>query len=310
MATGFKYLGIALVAAAALAPCGLARGEDLTGMLEGPGVVIHYARGTARWAQRARDLFPSANKNALDTLGMTTNRQVSIHLYATTKGFREATNYLPEDTLGVAFPGANRITIDCSKTPHFGNNSFNLTLKHEMIHIAFGRLNARTGRRVPLWFNEGVACMAMGRLKLGDPKQLVRAANTGGLFPLEDLDPRFPPDRILRELAYQQSESAVTFLGQEYGEESVRRIVERMDSGQTFAGALAEITGGGDFDAQWRDHVHRRYPFLALLRNYFSLFSVLALFVIFAYIVYRARRRRLRKRWAAEEELEDGGFYC
>lgn len=309
MATGFKYLGIAFLAAAALAPRGLARGEDLTGMLEGPGVVIHYARGTAGWAKRARDLFPSANKNALDTLGMTTNRQVSIHLYATAKGFRQATNYLPEDTLGVALPEANQIAIDCSKTTDFGNNSFNLTLRHEMIHIAFGRLHGRTGQKVPLWFNEGVACMAMGRLKLGDPKQLVRAANTGGLFPLRELDPKFPPGRVHRELAYQQSESAATFLVEQYGEDSVRRIVERMDSGQTFAGALAEITGGADFEAQWRDHVRRRYPLLSLLRNYFSLFTLLALFVILAYIVYRARRRRLRKRWEAEEEFDDAGFY-
>ncbi|NQT21800.1 MAG: hypothetical protein HQ592_19000 [Planctomycetes bacterium] len=309
MATGFKYLGIAFLAAAALARPVAARGEQLTGMLEGPGVVIHYAKGTADWAKRARDLFPAANKNALHTLGMTTNRRVSIHLYATTKGFRQATNYLPKDTLGVAFPAASQIAIDCSKAAHFGNNSFNLTLRHEMIHIAFGRLHKRTGQSVPLWFNEGVACMAMGRLKLGDPRQLVRAANTGSLFPLQQLAHRFPPDRILRELAYQQAESTATFLIEKHGEESVRRIVERMDNGLTFAGALAELTGGADFEAQWRDYVRRRYPLLALIRNYFSLFSLLALFVIFAYIVYRFRRRRLRKRWADEEEFDDGGFY-
>jgi len=277
-------------------------------MIEAPGVAVHYAKGTAKWARLALELLPEANSNALHTLGMTTNRKVTIHLYATTQGFGEATNYTPPDTLGVARPRTNEIIIDCSLAKLSGNNSFNLTLKHEMIHIAFGRLNARTGHSVPLWFNEGVACWAMGRLRMGDPKLLVRAANTDTLIPLEHLAAAFPQTGIARELAYQQGESAVTFLLEAYGADSIRRIVARMDQGLNFDEALDELTGGTDFQSRWKQYVRHKYPFLAMIWNFFSLFTGLALFVIFAYAIYRVRRRRIRKRWK-EEEQEETGFY-
>jgi len=285
-----------------------AAAEDLTGVMEAPGVIVRYARGTERWAREAIERFPEANRNALDTLGITTNRRVSIHLYATEKGFRQATNYTPADTLGVTFAQRNTIAIDCSKTSTKGPNSFAITLRHEMIHIAFGRLMARTGRHVPLWFNEGVACTAMKRLRFGDPRQLVRAANSNGLFTFRQLSNSFPTLRPALELAYQQSESAVRFLMQKHGSDAVRRIVSLIDDGKSFEEALAEVAGGTDFEARWRKYVSGRYSLLVFIANYFSLFTALALFVIFAYAIYRVRRWRIRKRWAEEEEFDDG-FY-
>jgi len=282
-----------------------AHAEDLVGMAEGPNVVIHYAKGAEKWAELALELFPGANKNALDTLGMTTNRTVTIHLYATRQGYRRATGTTQLDTLGVAYPDRNQIVIDCSEADLYGNNSFKVTLKHEMIHVAFGRLTARTGRRVPLWFNEGVACRAMGRLTLGDPKLLVRAANTDSLLPLAELAYRFPRTKVERELAYQQGESTVRFLLDEYGAESIKRIVDRMDRGFTFDEALAEVIGARDFEVRWARYVRRKYPLLAMIWNFFSIFTALALFVIFAYAVYRVRRRRTRRRWEQEEQQDD-----
>jgi len=311
MTTGTKHLAIvtATAALALLMVCRGAHGEDLAGIVEGPGVVIHYAKGAEKWARLALELFPGANKNALDTLGMTTNRTVTIHLYATTRGYRRATGYGQPDTLGVAYPDRNQIVIDCSEADLYGNNSFKVTLKHEMIHLAFGRLAARTGRRVPLWFNEGVACKAMGRLRIGDPKLLVQAANTDSLLPLAELAGSFPRAKLARELAYQQAESTVEFLLRKYGAQSIPRIVEAMDRGFTFDEALARVTGAPDFEARWVRYVRRRYPLLAMIWNFFSLFTALALFVMFAYVVYRVRRRRTKQRWQQEEQHGEGGLY-
>ena len=298
MATGTTHFAVISVVAALAVPAlhSAAHAEDLVGMAQGPNVVIHYAKGAEKWAELALELFPGANKNALDTLGMTTNRTVTIHLYATRQGYRRATGSGRLDTLGVAYPDRNQIVIDCSEADLYGNNSFKVTLKHEMIHVAFGRLTARTGHRVPLWFNEGVACRAMGRLTLGDPKLLVRAANTDSLLPLAELVHSFPRTKLARELAYQQGESTVRFLLDEYGADSIRRIVDKMDRGFTFDEALAEVAGAGNFEIQWKHYVRRKYPLLAMIWNFFSIFTALALFVIFAYAIYRLRQ-------------DDTGFY-
>jgi hypothetical protein len=128
---------------------------------------------------------------------------VTLHLYATSSGFRQFTEQIHPDTLGVANPSRNEIAIDCSKTTSYGANNFLMTLRHEMIHIAFGRLTERTRRKVPLWFNEGVACWATDCLRTGLPQNLVRASTVDALIPLDRLRHSFPSNRIGRELAYQ-----------------------------------------------------------------------------------------------------------
>ena len=296
-----------LLCAAALCTRG-ALAEDLSGVIEAPGVIVRYAPGTQRWAREAVDRFPQVNRNALETLGITTNRRVAIHLYATEKGFRQAANYTPVDTLGVTFAARNTIIIDCSKTGTRGPNSFAITLRHEMIHIAFGRLMSRTGQHVPLWFNEGVACVAMNRLQFGDPRQLVQVAGGNGLFTFAQLSNGFPTLSTELELAYQQSESAVRFLMKAHGDDAVRRIVSLMLAGRTFDESLVEVAGGTDFEPRWRKYVAGRYTILAFISTYFSLFTILALLVIASYVLYRVRRHRIRARWE-QEEMEEDGFY-
>jgi len=301
------FLAAGLLFAAVLCTRG-AVAEDLSDQIEAPGLIVRYAPGTQRWARQAAGLFPQVNRNALETLGITTNRRVAIHLYATEKGFRQATNYTPVDTLGVAFPSLNTIAIDCSKTSSRGPNSFAITLRHEMIHIGFGRLMSRTGQNVPLWFNEGVACVAMNRLRFGHPNQLVQVAGGNGLFTFAQLSNGFPTLSMELELAYQQSESAVRFLMKKHGDDAVRRIVSLMLAGRTFDEALVEVTGGTDFEPRWRKHVAGRYSIIAFISTYFSLFTILALLVIASYVLYRIRRHRIRSRWK-QEEMEDDGFY-
>jgi len=291
-----------VLAAAFAAAAAAALAEDLTQSLQAEGLLVWYARGSAKWAQLAAEAFPDANKFALDTVGITANRTVSVHLYATTDGYEGAINHSMRDTLGVAIPSSNTIVIDCSRADLRGPNGFLLTLRHEMIHIAIGRVEARTGHRVPLWFNEGVATCYAHRLREDDPTELVLASYLDSLFPLKDLEHSFPAARMLRELAYQQAESTVQFLLERFGKDAVRQVVRRMEDGATFDEALSAVTGGIDFEGAWKKHIAGRYHFLSFL-NLVSLFTVAALLAILAYVIYRFRRHRIRREWAEEERM-------
>jgi len=269
-------------------------------------VLIWHNHSTRAWAQRCLELYPDAERHVISTIGIAPSRRVTIHLYGTSEGFRELTGIELSDTLGVAFPGMNLIAIDCSKAEQHGTYAnFRMTLRHEMIHIGFGRLQALTGSDVPLWFNEGVATWSTGRLRGTEPSQLVTAANVDALLPLASLSRSFPDSRTMRELAYQQSETAVEFIAGEYGPDAIPAIVSSMMDGRTFEEALHTITGGKDFEAAYVAHIRRRYPLLSLIYNRFSLFTLLALGVIVSYAVYRLRRRRIKKQW--EEEEDDYG---
>jgi len=280
-----------------------ARAEELESTLTGPNVLIRYPKAARRWAELTLRNFPDADRHAIDTLGITANRRVNIHLYTSTAAFQKDTGWGVSNTLGVAMPSANLIAIDCTKAEIRGPNSLYVTLRHEMIHIAIGRLEARTGRRVPLWFNEGVATWSSGRILDGDPKALVTAVNTGSLIPLGQLVNEFPQSSIARELAYQQSESTIAFIVHEYGDGSVRRIVRLMQEGSDFPAALAAVAPGIDFESKWKEYVSRRYPMLSFLQNFLSLFTMATFLLIIAYGVYRLRRRRKLREWRQEERI-------
>jgi len=288
---------------ATMVPHATVRADQLDSSLTGPNVLIRYPKGARKWADLALRQFPDADRHAIQTLGITANRRVNVHLYTSSAAFRKDTGWDLSDTLGVAMPAANLIAIDCTKAELRGPNSFAITLRHEMIHIAFGRLEARTGERVPLWFNEGVATWSSGRILEGDPKALVTAINTGTLIPLAQIEHSFPESRIGRELAYQQSESTIAFIVHEFGDGSLRRIVRLMEDGNDFSAALSIVAPGIDFESAWKEYVKRRYPMLNFLQNLFSLLTVAAFLTIIAYGIYRLRRRRKLREWHEEERI-------
>ena len=308
MTSGRLHLALfLLLAAAGLAvPPPAFAADALDAVLQGTNVQIRYPASARKWADLTLGQVADADAHALETLGLTTNRRVNIHLYMTTSSFQKATSFRVQDTLGVAMPSANLIVIDCSRAELRGPNSLGITLRHEMIHIAVGRLEARTGKEVPLWFNEGVATWSSGRISDADPQALVGAANTDSLIPLHDIADSFPIVRIPRELAYQEGESTVKFLVHDFGHDAVKRIVRLMEDGYDFNQALAKVTGGIDFEAKWRDYVKREYPWYAFLVSFFSLLTVGAFLLIGVYLIYRIRRHRKLREWKEEERIYYG----
>jgi len=192
--------------------------------------------------------------------------------------------------------------VDVARTGPLLENNLLLTLRHELCHIVLGQVEEEAGRRFPLWFHEGVAVWVSGGGHYGGRDEFLIAAAHGHLLPLADLADRFPERGDDARLAYQQSEDFVAWLATKPGG-APADLIAAFRRGLDFGAAVRAATGRplDEWERMWRRAGRRRHPWLATLRHALSLFTVLAVATIIAYLIVRLRRR-LRKRRMDEED--------
>lgn len=186
-----------------------------------------------------------------------------------------------------------------TELPGGAESDLEKTFIHELAHVAVDI--AREGHHVPRWFNEGFALSQAREWSTERRQQLTRAASTGALIPLSDLNRDFPAHHNVASLAYAQSFHFVEFLEEHHGEGVTARIMEHLRETGDFDGAVEEATGRSvaALEADWRDELTSKTSWLALLQSEFAIFFVAA--VIFA-IAWFIRRKRLRRSADAAEE--------
>jgi len=140
-------------------------------------------------------------------------------------------------------------------------------LHHELVHAAFDA--AAPTLVLPAWLNEGSAewleMRATGQRRISGRQRaiLAEAASRGDLFSLAELSSRsfghLGPNGA--RLAYWQAHAFVTYLVLEYGEQSLRELIDdlirsgdleravrrsfRADLGRLEESFLAQLAGGG-----------------------------------------------------------------
>jgi hypothetical protein len=256
------------------------------------------------------DLLPRAQQELERKLGLALRGHASAVLCGSLEAFRRATPGVDHrHTLGVAFPAEKVIYVNCEaiETRPFENVS--ITLRHEVSHLIVGEVARRGYRRVPLWFDEGVAVWTSGKIPLYDTGDYERAVAAGMLFPLAELEDRFPLGPRERGIAYEQSESAVRFLVKTRGDAVIPAILQAAGRGVDFDAAFQQATGMdlAAFERTWLESIRPGWPWLTWLLSLFSVFSAMSLLAVFAFWVYWRRRRRKYQEWEAEERVERNG---
>ncbi len=129
-------------------------------------------------------------------------------------------------------------------------------LLHELTHCLTYQLaqTARTGRKLPLWFREGMALVTAGQgYKLASLEDLARHYERGGVDPLTE------PELLYRnenQLVYGAAHHAFAFLLRRYGDDSVKQLLALMSGTLSFDDAFEQSLGLSE-DAFIRDF--RRY---------------------------------------------------
>lgn len=208
----------------------------------------------------------------------------------------------PKYASGVAYSEIGLILL--TLTPGHPNalDDVNEVFRHELAHVALSDA-VGDSRRVPYWFNEGLAVHLSGESSLLRLRTLWSATLSGRITPLERLDASFPADAGAADLAYAESADVVRFLLRQQERERFPRLIERVKDGQSFASALRDAYGL-DFvslEYEWREEIGRKYSFWPVLFSGTVVwFGVLGLFVV-AWQKRRRRSQRTLEQWAHEE---------
>jgi len=277
---------------------------------------IHSDRGHDRVARQVAALLPRAQRELEQRLGLELHGHGSVVLCGSTASFRRETPGVDHrHTLGVAYPARSTILLNCEAIEAAPYESFAVTLRHELCHVLVGEIVRGGHRRVPLWFDEGVAVYTSGKVPLYNPQAFELAVRARALSPLAELRERFPGDPTRRGVAYEQSESFVRFVVRRHGEQALRSILRAAARGVDFEPAFQQATGGSvvDLEAQWLASLTPRWPWLGWAANVlfhpysaFGVFGIMTLLALASFWVYWRRRRRKYEQWEREEGSHAG----
>lgn len=272
---------------------------------------IQSSPGQEQVARQVAELLPRAQHELEEMLGLRFHGKGAVVLCASTAAFRRATPGVDHrHTLGVAYPARSTIYLNCETIAASPYERFAVTLRHELSHVLVGEVVRRGHRRVPLWFDEGVAVWSSGKLPLYNPQAFELAVRAGSLPPLAELSEVFPRNPVQRGVAYEQSESFVRHVVQRHGVQAIRQILQAAAHGTDFAAACKQATGKDveTLEREWLAALTPRWPWtrwwLNVLLNPYSAFGLFGLMTVLALVsfwVYWRRRRRRYEQWEMEE---------
>jgi hypothetical protein len=192
------------------------------------------------------------------------------------------------------------------------------TLRHEAVHLLWARQSGPGARRLPRWFEEGLAEEVGGEPSVLAGARLELALGLGELIDFRNLSTTWPEDAFQADLAYQQGRRWVSLLVAREGWGAVRRVLEQVLAApgpqppeQVLDAALWSVTRHGlsDWHADWRSAIERQRPgwwlwFLTDLGG--LLIMVTAVICGLAYFGLRRRRRRAIEALPDEPPFEAG----
>ena len=209
---------------------------------------------------------------------------------------------MAEWAVGVAFVRERRIVLRAH-----GSGLFTLseTFDHEISHILLHDLTR--GRPVPLWFVEGLAIWQSGESVVQRLEAAHRAAATGRLISLADLDARFPERGVGVALAYAESGLFVRWLRQRSGALAFKQLFAALGRGIGFEGAFGEAFGASpdELAELWVTEMEATASSIALLRDGSFAWGAMVLLLLWVGVVRMRRRREALDAMGRMEEADD-----
>lgn len=224
---------------------------------------------------------------------------IPMYLYRNQKDFSDATGYEhPRRVLGRA---STRGYIDLDSSGVFAPAG--QVAGHEIVHVLIFHILEGDAGLLPLWVNEGAAKLMTKDWDTVDRSTLADAVTDGSLMPLSTLNHRFPSGQK-ETLAYAESTSAVMYFIDEYGEESLVKLIHRTAETKSFEKAMLEVTGISvqEFEQKWHRSVEGYQPVVQIIRTVAIISGiVMPLLVIAAYLAVRRRKQRIIEQYEQDE---------
>jgi len=245
-------------------------------------------------AEETASIYPALARELERTLKWKVHFRPTIILVQNSETFQRMADSI--HMVAFAIPGRNLVVIDYTKmkTDPF---SIETTLKHELCHLL---LHHHTKREtLPKWLDEGIAQWVSGGISdiLMNPKRsmLDGAILSGRYIRIGTLMKRFPKDRELFMLAYEQSRSLVEYIIGTFGTDGLLMVLSYLKEGDEIGEALSKglSISLDELEAAWIGHLKKKISFLTYMSNhlYEVLFFLAALILIYGFI-----KRLIQKR--------------
>jgi hypothetical protein len=278
------------------------QGQPLN-VLEKQDVTLLYEDSLRGGAEEAAGLYPGVKRSLEAKLALHVTFTPSVLLVKHPGTFRRMVG----SDLMVAFavPEKHLMVIDYSRM-NVSPFSLAVTMKHELCHLLVHHY--LRGRKIPKWFDEGIAqwvSEGIGEIILDRKRPaLNEAVLSGKIIPMKALSEFFPGDPETLPLAYEQSQSLVTYMIERYGPESILNILKGLKEGNPWEDAVWRSLGVSVLDLEygWHGDLKKKLTWFTYVVNnlYEILFFLAALAAVIGFV-----RAYLRKR-AYMREQEEG----
>jgi hypothetical protein len=265
-------------------------------------VVSVDARGT-RFIASVNDQAEQILNRLEDEFHITLNRPITLFLTRTAREFRQAQPHgsnIPSWASGVSYPNSNLIIIKTDDASI--GEEFRRLLSHEITHVVLGQAFGKSP--VPLWLNEGLTMHLSNDWGLDRQIAMFRAQMTGRLIPLEGLMHHFPENPVDAATAYAESYYLISFLKDRFGGPVVGHLVRDLGLGVKSRHALYKASGmwSHQLDEEFSKWLRSRFSILWLLVNPTFFWTIIAAFLLAAYVNKRRSAARKRAEWEAETD--------
>ncbi len=181
------------------------------------------------------------------------------------------------------------------------------TLAHELNHVALHRYSQ--DHFFPHWFYEGLAMTATDDWNIARAEVLGKAAMSGQLLDLHEIEQAFGKTGAVVDLAYSESAHFVSWLAKTYGDEAVRLLLKNVSDGMAFEQAFINSFDKSPNAAfiKWKTSVSREESLFASLFSHEGIFFMISVFAVIALCVALWKRTAIRKRRLAamNQEIPD-----
>ena len=271
-------------------------------VMETDSLLINVTPQTLIYGNYLREHSKQLRRRLENITGLSQDGRISVVLVKTTEEFRKVQpqgSRPPIWARGVAYPEERLIII---KTKAIASmDDFRQVFLHEYSHILLGRVFS--DQPIPVWLHEGLAMRFSGEWSLSRMVTMSQAVMADRIIPLSRLVRSFPQDERSARVAYVQSYYVISFFQAEFGSKALGRFLKDYGRGFGFENALYRATGlkMNQFDKQWERFVRLRFSWIPIGASAGTLWFVMAILFLTAYIRKRRRTRKTLEAWDREE---------
>jgi hypothetical protein len=263
---------------------------------------LYCREGDLKNGERIVEVIERTFPRILADLDMAEPESLTVFLAATREEFRGLTRgRVPDWSSGAADPARSVLYL---QSPRFADPDEipDKVVAHELAHAVLGM--ALDGAAAERWFDEGFAMLEAEEGEFGGTVRLWWAFVFGEAVPLAEIDGVLQFNRDKAALAYQESLSAVRYLIERYGRDSVPMMVEALRSGRSMDEAVFSATGLRiqPFESEWFKVVKRKSGTVFLLDISFIVSAVFVALFFAALASTRIRTSRIQKTWDQDPE--------